>query len=211
MKYILNQLAATADCVIDLHTAGRDGTNNSMIYVPPEIGNSAGKRSLELSLAFGGDRIVYGTSEDDYGWPVKFAMPFVAVREGKTGLYIEAGSGGAGVPEERFVNYFITGIRNVLKTMGMLEGEIKEQGERIVVDPCLERDQILRAPVGGIFNPLIQIGDKVKPDQLLAKIHCIPEGEEKITAPVGGLITYLQRSGPTAKADQLLVISPSEY
>ena len=66
MKYILNQLAATADCVIDLHTAGRDGTNNPMIYVPPEIGNSSGKRSLELVLVFGGDRIVYGTSEDAY-------------------------------------------------------------------------------------------------------------------------------------------------
>jgi predicted deacylase len=211
MKYILNQLAARADCVMDLHTAGRDGTNNPMIYVPPEIGNGAGKRSLSLALAFGGDRIVYGTTEDEYGWPVKFAMPFVAVREGKPGLYIEAGSGGAGIPDERFVNYFITGVLNVLKTMEMLKGEITDQGERIIVDPSIEQDRMLRAPVGGIFSPKIQIGETVMPGQLLAEIHCIPEGEEQITAPVGGLITYLQRSGPTTKGDQLLVISSSEY
>ncbi|MFX1514111.1 MAG: hypothetical protein ACFFCQ_16145 [Promethearchaeota archaeon] len=55
MKHVLNQLVTTADCVIDLHTAGRDGTNNPMIYVPPEIGNGTGKRSLERSLAFGGE------------------------------------------------------------------------------------------------------------------------------------------------------------
>jgi predicted deacylase len=210
MKYVLNQLTASADCVMDLHTAGRGGTNNPLIYVPPEIGNNAGKQSLHLALAFGGDRIVYGTDEDDYGWPVKFAMPFVAVREGKAGLYIEAGSGGAGIPEERFVDYFITGVLNVLKAMEMLEGKVIEQGERIVVDPRIEHDHILRAPNGGIFIPMIQIGEKVTPGQLLAKIHCIPEGEEKITAPVEGLVTYLQRSGPTAKSDKLMSVSSSE-
>ncbi|MFX1514112.1 MAG: succinylglutamate desuccinylase/aspartoacylase family protein [Promethearchaeota archaeon] len=90
-----------------------------------------------------------------------------------------SGSGGAGVLEDRFVNYFITGVLNVLKTMGMLEREIREQGERVVVDPYIEKDQSIQAPVGGIFNPKVQIGDKVKTGQLLAEIHCISEGEEK--------------------------------
>ena len=74
-----------------------------MIYVPPESGNGAGNRSLELAKKFGGDRIVFGVKEDDYGWPVRNAMPFVAVREGKIGLYAEAGVGGAGIPDNRYV------------------------------------------------------------------------------------------------------------
>ena len=209
VKYILNDLASGADCVIDLHTSGISGTNNPMIYVPPEIGNGAGKRSLELSLAFGGDRIVYGKKEEDYGWPVKFAMPFVAVREGRAGIYSEAGHGGSLIPEERFVKYFVTGVFNVMRKMGMIEGEIVEQGERLVVDPVSEGEQTVQAPAEGIFKPVVQVGERVQKGQLLAEIHIIPEGLEEVISPLDGLITYLQLFGPTAEGDRMVTISPS--
>ena len=152
VKHVLTGLTSKADCVIDLHTAGMSGTNNPMIYVPPEIGNGAGKRSLELSLAFGGDRIIYGKKEDDYGWPVEFAMPFVAVREGRAGIYSEAGHGGSLIPEERFVDYFVTGVFNVMRRMCMYDGEIVEQGERLVVEPLSEGEQTVLSPAEGILR-----------------------------------------------------------
>jgi len=210
LKHHLTKLAAQADCVIDLHTAGRGGTNNPMIYVPPEIGNGAGKRSLELALAFGGDYIIYGSREDVYGWPVQNAMPFVAVREGRAGIYSEAGSGGAGVPEDRFVNYFLTGVENTLKVLGMLEGEVIEQGERHVVDPLADLDHTVRAPIRGIFNPNVQVGASVNQGQKLAEIHGIPEGVEQIKSPITGIITYIQIFGPTTIDDKLFVISSTK-
>jgi len=209
VKHVLNGLASKADCVIDLHTAGMGGTNNPMIYVPPETGNGAGRRSLELALAFGGDRIVYGKNEEDYGWPVEFAMPFVAVREGRLGLYSEAGHGGSLIPEERFVNYFVTGVFNVMKKMGMVEGEIAEQGERLVVDPLSEGEQAVRAPAEGILRPMVQVGDRVRKGDLVAEIHVIPEGLKEVRSPLSGLITYLQLFGPTAEGDRIAAISPS--
>jgi len=209
MKHILNKLASDADCVIDLHTSGRGGTNNPMIYVPPEIGNGAGRRSLELALAFGGDRIFQGAKEEDYGWPVSLAMPFVAVRDGRAGIYPEAGQGGAGAPEELFVNYFVTGVLNVMRAMAMIESEVYEQGERLVVDPLTENTQTVKTRSGGIFNPQIEIGELVKKGQVLGEVHSIPIGVEQVTAPIEGLVTWFCCFGPVSKGDRLISISSS--
>jgi hypothetical protein len=210
IKHILNHLAYKADCVIDLHTAGAGGSNNPMIYVPPEIGNGGGERSLKSALAFGGDRIVYGKREKDYGWPVTFAMPFVAVRDERAGIYSEAGQGGAMVPEDRFVSYFVNGVFNVIFMMGMLEGKIVEQGERLVVDPLSEGVQIVRVPAEGILKPLVKVGDRVEKGQILAEVHIVPEGIEFIRSPQDGLITYLQQFGPTGAGDRVVEVSPSK-
>jgi len=208
MKYILNTLASEADLVIDLHTAGRGGSNNPMIYVPPEIGNGAGEKSIELAKVFGGDRIIYGKNEEDYGWPVQLAMPFVAVREGKMGLYPEAGQGGSYLPEEAFVEYFVNGALNVLVKLEMISGEIIELGERLVQDPLEVKDQSIRVSVGGIFNPTVSVGDFVKEGDKLGEIHSIPSGKSKIKAPVSGLITWMQTYGPTGANGRVFTVSP---
>jgi uncharacterized protein len=207
IKHVLNGLAAEADCVIDLHTSGRGGANNPMIYVPPESGNGAGNRSLELAKKFGGDRIVFGDKEDDYGWPVRNAMPFVAVREGKMGLYAEAGVGGAGIPDNRHVNYFVNGVLNVMKSLGMIDGEIEEQGDRVVMSP--EQEEIdIPSPLDGIFLPNVSIGARVARDALLAEVWG-PDGRLEFVYSKGeGLVTYMNQFGSVGCGDRLFTISP---
>ena len=206
MKYVLNQIAEKADCVIDLHTSGRGGLNNPMIYVPPETGNEAGRRSLELALAFGGDRIVYGKKEEDYGWPVRYAMPFVAVRDGRAGIYAEAGEGGASVPEEVYVNYFVNGVLNTLRSMGMLEGLIVEQGERRIVDPRTWEVSV-RSSINGVFVPKTSLGSKVQRTQVLAEVLGIPNGREKLKAPTSGMVTFINTFGSVSKGERLFAVS----
>ncbi|MFW9825817.1 MAG: succinylglutamate desuccinylase/aspartoacylase family protein [Candidatus Thorarchaeota archaeon] len=208
MKYILNSLASEADCVIDLHTAGRGGSNNPMIYVPPETGNGAGEKSIELAKAFGGDRIIYGNSEDDYGWPVHLAMPFVAVKEGKMGLYPEAGQGGSYLPEERFVKYFITGVFNVLKKLDMIDGDIESQGEILIQKPLEVKDLNVRVKEGGLFNPIVDVGNMVKKGDKLGEIHHIPKGVHEINAPITGLITWSATYGTISDNGRVFTISP---
>lgn len=207
MKYHLRNLWINSDCIIDLHTSGRKGSNNSMIYVPPENGNGSGNESLRLSKAFGGDRIIFGSKEENYGWPVKNAMPFVAVRNGKAGLYPEAGNGGSSIPKERHVKYFTTGVMNVLKKMGLITGDIVKQGEVLVVDPLEEKNIFLKARIEGIFNPTVEVGEKVRKGQLLAEIHAIPKGIQKIISPMEGLVTYRHFLGPTTTGENLYTIS----
>ena len=61
-----------------------------------------------------------------------------AVRKGRAGIYAEAGEGGSVTPHPSHVEYFVTGILNVLKAMGTIDDEAVNQGERIVVDPLKE-------------------------------------------------------------------------
>jgi predicted deacylase len=208
VKHILNNLARNADCVIDLHTAGRGGINNTMIYTPPETGNGAGKLSLELSIAFGGDRIIQGEKDEDYGWPVTNTMPFVAARGGRAGIYAEAGEGGSVTPNPKHVDYFVTGILNVLKVMGMIDGKPVIQGERVVVDPLRENSISVRVKEFGIHSPLTCVGNKVKKGQILAKVRKIPSGIDKFDSPINGIVTWQQSFGPVSKGDRLFTISP---
>jgi predicted deacylase len=207
IKHVLNQLARDADCVIDLHTSGRGGTNNPMIYVPPEIGNGAGNRSLELAKIFGGDRLVFGKNEDEYDWPVKNTMPFVAVREGRMGLYSEAGVGGASIPDTRHVDYFVTGVLNVMKSLGMIEGTIEEQGERKISSPT-ESEQGVLATQDGIFKPIANLGSMVKRGDLMAEVWGLDGHVEKIYSPGEGLITYMNQYGSVGIKDTIYKISP---
>ena len=208
VKHILNELVADADCVIDLHTAGRGGINNTMIYVPPETGNGAGEKSLELSLSFGGDRIIQGKQLEDYGWPVEYAMPFVAVREGRAGIYAEAGGGGAKIPNQGFVEYLVTGVLNVFKKMDMIVGEPVIQGERQIVDPLKDQDISVRVEALGIHRPLAQVGERVKKGQVMAEVSLIPTGVQKYESPIDGVVMWQQSFGPVQKGDRLFTVSP---
>lgn len=207
VKKVLNQLVEDADCVIDLHTAGRGGVNNTMIYVPLETGDGWGDKSFQLSLAFGGDQIIQGEKLTDYGWPVDYALPFIGVRNGKTGIYAESGEGGSTIPDMKSVDYFVTGVYNVMKALGIIEGDIVEQGMRQKIDPREKRSQSITSPKEGVFFPGVEAGDHVKEGQVLGKVYGIPSGVFEVSAQLDGYITWRCSFGAVGENDNLFTIS----
>lgn len=190
VKKALYELIEDADCVIDMHTAGHGGFNNTMIFVPPETGDNIGEESLRLSIAFGGDQIIQGQELEDYGWPARYAMPFVFARKGKTGIYAESGEGGSRIPDQKSVEYFITGVYNVMKSLGVIEGDIVEQGKRQVLDPLKNDSVRIKSPVEGVFFSVVGTGSTVEKGDLLGKVYGIPSGVFEISAPRDGYITW---------------------
>lgn len=207
VKKVLYELAEDADCVIDLHTAGRGGFNNTMIYVPPETGDGKGGESLKLSVAFGGDQIIQGKGLDDYGWPVHYAMPFVFAREGKTGIYVESGEGGSTISDDKSVEYFVTGVYNVMKILGMIKGNVVEQGKRNIIDPLKDDSVSVKSPVEGVFIPSLEAGADVEEGQLLGKVYGIPSGVFEILAPRSGYIMWRCSFGSVGEDGRLFSIS----
>lgn len=205
-KYILGKLASECDCVIDLHTAGYSGANSGYVYVPPETGNGAGKRSLELAVAFGGDAIIQTDDEENYGWPVKSTLPFVAVREGRLGIYPEAGQGGALMPEDKYVQYHVTGVSNVMAKLGMIEGQTVKQGKGLLVDPASETH--VRAPSEGLLRTLVEPGDSVKKGETIAVISLIPTGSQEVKSESDGVVVFLERFGSVAKNEVIATLYP---
>jgi|GEM_PF-3158193 uncharacterized protein len=207
VKKVLYQLAEEADCVIDLHTAGRGGFNNTMIYVPPETGDGRGELSLKLSVAFGGDQIIQGQKLDNYNWPVHYAMPFVFTRRGKTGIYAESGEGGSTIPDEKSLAYFVTGIYNVMKTLGMINGDVVEQGRRQIIDPLGDNSMTIKAPEEGVFITNVETGTIVDKGVLLGRVYGIPSGVHEILAPRKGCITWRCSFGSVGRGGNLFSIS----
>jgi predicted deacylase len=166
-----------------------------------------GKTSLDLSIAFGGDQIIQGKTLDDYGWPVRFAMPFVFAREGKTGLYAESGEGGCTTPDDESVEYLVSGVINVMKKFGMIEGDIVEQGRRIIVDPLNAPSKSIKSPLEGIFYPYVEPGETVRRGDILGKVYGIPSGVEKIICPSDGFVTWRCSYGSVGKDGNLYSIA----
>ncbi len=207
LKYNLLSLSSTADCVIDCHSAGRGGANVPMVYCPPENGNKCGDKSLELAISFGGERIVFGDVDGDYDWPVQHTLPFVAVREGRMGIYTEAGTGGSCIPEKRYVRYFVNGIVNVMKAMNMVTGVILEQGERAVVHPR-RREVHVVATREGISLPVVEVGCSVSTGDCVAEVWDYSGQCCRLLSPISGLVVYYNRFGSVGSGDRLATISP---
>lgn len=207
LKYQLMSLASSAECVIDCHSAGRGGVNVPMVYCPPEIGNGGGYKSLQLAKQFGGERIVFGDTEADYDWPVTFTLPFVAAREGRIGIYAEAGTGGSHIPDIKHVKYLVNGVVNVMIATSMISGVMVEQGERVVVNPSRHEDHVV-APSEGIFLPMVGVGASVLTAGCIAEVLGVSSECHRLLAPSSGIVTYLNNFGSVGAGDRLITISP---
>ena len=207
LKYQLMLLANSAECVIDCHSAGRGGVNVPMVYCPPEIGNGGGDKSLELAKQFGGERIVVGDTEADYNWRVTFTLPFLAAREGRMGIYAEAGTGGSSIPDSKHVKYLVSGVLNVMVAMSMISGVFVEQGERVVVNPSRHEDHLV-APSEGIFLPMVGVGSSVLAAGCVAEVLCFSSVRHRLFALSSGMVTYLNNFGSVGAGDRLMTISP---
>ena len=207
LKNILCKLIQGSDCVIDLHTAGHGGFNNTLVFVPPETGDGAGKESLRLSVVFGGDEIVQGENLDVYGWPVHYALPFIAARERKSGIYAESGGGGAVLPDTRSVDYFVTGVLNVMKSLGMIAGSVVGQGRRDVINSAEAVSLSVKSPCEGVFFPEVNVGKAVENGECLGKVYGIPSGVHDIRAVESGYISWRCGFGSIARGEKLFSLS----
>jgi predicted deacylase len=94
----------------------------------------------------------------------------------------------------------------VMKKMGMIQGDIVEQGEGLLVDPRSE--ETVEAPAEGLLRALVAPGDSVHRGQVIAEIDLIPLGMKQVRATASGAVIYLQRVGSISKGDTIATISP---
>ena len=146
---------------------------------------------------------------DAYGarWAVK-GMPTserpgslfaVAALNGVASMIAE--SGGRGLLIEEDVARHVTGVTNILRTIGALSGRPEH------VDPptVVKSFDWLRSPVEGIFHSRVRVDQFVKPRELLGDMtDLVGEPLAAMTAPVGGVILFIVTS-PAIKKDGLVL------
>jgi predicted deacylase len=110
-----------------------------------------------------------------------------AARRGIPAIVAEVG--GLGTCLERDVQLHLAGIRNVLRYLGMWEGEPEARCEEQTV---MTGRFVVTARHGGLFYPQVQPGDKVRDGDVLGEIRD-PFGAtvEQVRAPANGVVWVL--------------------
>jgi len=167
------------DWAVDIHTPTRGGRYVPIAILPhPNLGETHTKAE-EMAHAFGSGWIM----RTDSGFYVADGILCVeATRAGVPAFTFETGEGGR--LEEDVIDDGATYIRNVMKWLGMIDGDPMPAGRTYVMREFLG----LRAQRGGLLLNRKKLGDLVKAGDTLCSIVDIYGDEvETIVAPEDGV------------------------
>ena len=164
---ITHELLPAADYLIDLHSGG-----SSLAYVHSTVIQRTGDRELDrtqerMASAFGTPRILIydalpGLARSLNGTAIERRIPSIAT---------ELGGGGTCTPETLAAAN--DGVASILGHLGVLDVVPAERSSQYLrVDT---REDFLRSPHRGFFEPFAALGDTVRKGQLAGFVHRFSE------------------------------------
>jgi len=198
--YINGAVLPLADALVDIHSGGR-----SMYFEPSAIMHKLDdaemyQRTMAAMKAFGAPVGMVLTELDSAG------MLDTAVEDAGT-LFLSTELGGGQFTSPRTVEIAETGVANVLKHFGVLEGEPVARESRIMETPdgayVICRDH-------GIVEPLVDVGAMVGEGQPIAQVHDYdnPDREPVVyRAGIAGMLLIRHLPGIITRGDCLGVIA----
>ena len=181
-RIIFDEIVSRSDYGIDLHTASVRRTN-----YPNVRGNLAIPAVRELALAFGGELIVDGEGPEG-------AFRREACEAGCPTIILEGGE--VWKVEPGIVEAATRGVKNVLRHLGMIEGERELSGFQVLI----EDTRWIRADHGGFLKFHVRPGDLIEEGQPLATNTTLLGHEQNtIHAPFDSVVigmTTIPAAGP---------------
>jgi len=176
---ICNDLFPDADYYIDLHGGGTRGTSLRMAGFTPVEGEF-GQKSLELAKCFPVNTL--------WKTPPWGKMGVAAREKGVIHMAVEVT--GQGRCEEEDVQICITGIKNVMRYLRMIEGSLEDipQERR-----CIDSETYIYAQVGGLLRPNVRTGDLIsRGEPLGVATDVYGTVVEEFRAPFDGIVTGIR-------------------
>jgi predicted deacylase len=158
--------------LVDLHTGSNFRTNLPQIRV-----DTKNEKALALARAFGTGVIVHGAGPDG-------SLRREAMKAGVVSVIYEAGA--PYVFQRGEIEHGVTGVQNVMRGLGMVEG-----------GPVAARGQMLRNAAwvrvprghGGVFMPTVRPGDAVSAQATIATIaDPLTDDVFEVRAPRAGVV-----------------------
>ena len=110
---------------------------------------------------------------------------------------------GQGRADKKDVDILKIGIRNVMKKLNMIDGNISNLPKN---RELIDTETYIYAKVGGILRPNVTTGDKVKKGEKIGEvINIYGEVNEKVVSPHDGIVTGV-RTKPVAWAGEPLYL-----
>jgi len=171
---LTNEVIRKSQCFIDLHGGG-----NILGIGPLAEWCGEGKEALELAKAWGLELI--WKSE-----PIKGLSTTAALESGARASLVEIGG------ESRFrketIDTFLSGLKNVMKYLGLLEGQPKFREKYILGD-----GDFISCTSGGFYLLEKKVHDIVKKGTMIGAIYDIFGKQiETVSAPIDGVILSIR-------------------
>ena len=199
--FLSTVLFPLSDYVIDIHSGG-----NSARFIPCShmhvVEDPAQRKAmLEGMQAWNSDYHYLYIDIAGHG-----LLPVEAERQGKIVITTELGGGGSVSAEVHRLAE--SGLANVLRHAGILEGEVvRRETPAVILDGRDPRNYVF-TPASGVFETLVDPADPVTAGQLAGRIHSLehPEREpEPILAPLDGVTACVRAPSVTEQGDCVLV------
>jgi predicted deacylase len=192
------EIILKSDCIIDLHSGGTDYSYMDMVCyfdVPGEVG----RRSLEMAQMFPISTL-FRSHEKPIGRLIDTAIsngiPTIGTECRGEGRYWESKK-----------DIYISGIRNVMKSLGMISGKVKGLPEKRIFVDLIE----VKSEHEGFLKTKLKLGQKVTKDTTLATLVDIFDEEiSTFRAPIDGLVCAI-KTKPTVKPGDYVFIIGKEY
>jgi predicted deacylase len=192
---IFRAVIAPADTLIDLH-----GGDMVEALVPFSIYSVSGNeevdaRSMSLGRAFG---LPYLVASRPQPGGIGGTTAHAAAAAGIPSIIAEAGS--SGLLTEPETQMMVDGIENALRSLGMLDGEVKSH------EPVeIEQFTWLRSPAEGMWYPAVEVGAQVREGQNIGRIgNLYGDTLAEICAPHDGTVLFIT-SSPAMPHDGLII------
>ena len=195
--HLLTEIITKCDNAIDLH-AGDLIEDLVPFVIYRETQNAALNGRIEAMANAYGAR-----------WAVKTAptgerpgtLMAVAAQNGVAAMLAE--SGGRGLLIEEDVARHVTGVTNILRTIGAISG----RPERVDPPTVVKSFEWLRSPTEGIFHCHVRVGQVVKARELVGEMtDLVGDPIAALTAPVSGVVLFTVTSPAIKKGGLLLAI-----
>jgi predicted deacylase len=191
--FITNEIISKSDYVIETHGCNFQETCPNHIIMQRTGDDNLDKGSLMFARCFETKYVRRAMSDHAVTIPdsgnsvmtqsLKMKVPAVLPEVGSAGGI----SSKTGRLNEKHINWFMDGMKNFMKHIGMLKGEA------ILYDPFAVKNVLhFRAKVAGWFYPMRENGAEVSKDEVIGEIRdFFGEVKEQIIAPVGGVISLI--------------------
>lgn len=186
--FITRTLIPEADVVIDLHSGGRSMVWAQMSHMHVVDDAQQRKAMLEGMMAFNSDFHLLYTDIAGSG-----LLPSEAEQQGKTVITTEAGGGG--YPTRDTLQGAYAGLRNVLRHVGVMRGEVVTRTdlgkEPAVMLSAVDASQYALAHDSGLYETLVAPGETVSAGQPVGRLHHqerLDWDPEDVVAPCSGVI-----------------------
>jgi predicted deacylase len=193
-RSIFDELIAPADVLVDLH--GGDLVEALEPFTVYEA-SPVERRAHELAVAFG---LPYLVREAQSAAGLGGMTSSAAAQAGIPAIIAEAG--GCGRLEEQAVALLVNGVRNVLRRLEMLPGQVEPPP---AVMHTVGSFVWLRCANAGWWDAAVSAGDELAEGALVGRVRTLWGDElEEIRAPADGVVLFVTTS-PAVAADGLLI------